>query len=51
MTVGNGKKLSQIKFLVVVNLFVNRASHKPFLSTVRKNSKEKELEFKTKENT
>jgi hypothetical protein len=34
MTVGNGKKRSQIKFLVVVNLFVNTASHKTLISTV-----------------
>jgi hypothetical protein len=54
MTVCTGKNthqiltLSQVRFLVVVKLFVSRPSKKCFPNTVRKNSGGKRLDFKAK---
>jgi hypothetical protein len=33
--------LSQVRYLVVVNLFVSRPSHNPFPGTMKKNSQER----------
>jgi hypothetical protein len=38
--------LPQVKFLVVVNLFVSRPSHNPFPGTMEKNSKERSLNLR-----
>jgi hypothetical protein len=40
--------LSQVKFLVVVNLFVSRSSHNPSPKAMVKNSGERRLNFRVK---